>query len=454
MRSTLLSVCLVFVLLGGVHGVSAQSFGPSFTINGSSTSFATSSCDSLVISASGPFSCIGHNSVHWELFLDGQLIDQDLNEYYGFFGTIDDYATFAVPPKTGNYTIRKTLKVGANYDSQVIRVTVLQACAPAEKGKLLHLLGVTAPPFPSARNLWHTIRFDTAYTWQDFRDVEGAAYERGEFVDIDSAVVGNELQVVGVTQDGRLWHTIRRVGGWDAFGDVSVAIGAPNEGDGRFKRVSVAEVNGVLHVAAIDSGNRLWHTIRYANSWQPFFGQIKNVAGIPSDGNAEFIDVGISGVNGALHVAAVNSMGNLHHTIRYANSWQPFFGNVRDSAQPPRIDDKKFNTVAAGEVNGELHLCMTTAGGDLYHTIRYPGIFQFFGDVKIPTQTPAARHFSDVSCRQSGGELHLAAVTETGELWHTIRHPGSWDSFGNVELANAGERGNFKAVSVVGNFIP
>lgn len=452
MRSTLRSVSFLIVLLGGFHAVSAQSFGPKFTINGSSSSFATASCDSLTVSASGPFSCFGHNSVHWELFLDGQLIDQKLNEYYGFFATIDDYVTFAVPPKTGNYTIRKTLKVGADYESPAIRVTLLQSCAPAERGNLLHLLGVTAPPYPSAANLWHTIRFDTAYTWQDFRDVEGPAGERGEFVDIDSAVIGNELHVIGVTRDGKLWHTIRQGGGWTAFGDVRAAVGGPSEGDGWFTRVSVAEVAGALHVAAIDRDGRLWHTIRFANTWQPFFGQIIHVAGIPTDNDVHFVDVGISGVGGALHVAAVNGSGNVHHTIRFANNWQPFFGNVRDSAQPPLVHDQ-FNTVAAGEVNGELHLCMTTVGGDLYHTIRFPGIFQFFGNVKIPTNTPASRRFTDVSCRRSGGELHLAAVTDTGELWHTIRHRTSWDGFGNVELANAGERGDFTAVSIVGTFI-
>jgi hypothetical protein len=453
MRSKLHSVCFMFILLGSFCGVSAQSLEPRFTINGSSTSFSTASCNSLVISASGPFSCIGHNSVHWELFLDDQLIDQDLNEYYGLFGPIDDYATFAVPPKPGNYKIRKTLKFGADYESQVIRVTLLQACTPAEKGNLLHVLGVTASTFPSASNLWHTIRFDTAFAWQDFRDAEGPAGERGQFVDVDSAVIGKELHVVGVTNDGKLWHAIRRSGGWEVFRDVRAAVGGPSEGDGWFTRVSVAAVGGVLHVAAIDRDHRLWHTIRFANSWQPFFGQIIHVAGMPSDGDAQFVDVGITGVGGALHVAAVNASGNLHHTIRFANSWQPFFGDVRYSAQPPFVTDA-FKTVAAGEVDGELHLCMTTTGGDLYHTIRFPGIFQYLGNVKFPTQTPASRHFSDVSCRQSGGELHVVAVTDTGELWHTVRHRTSWDRFGNVELANAGERGDFTAVSVVGTFVP
>jgi hypothetical protein len=45
------------------------------------------------------------------------------------------------------------------------------------------------------------------------------------------------LHVAGVTEDGRLWHTIRRAdGSWTQFGDVEAQAGDR----GRFVRVGIA----------------------------------------------------------------------------------------------------------------------------------------------------------------------------------------------------------------------
>jgi hypothetical protein len=84
----------------------------------------------------------------------------------------------------------------------------------------LHLVGVTTDG-----RLWHTVR-NTNGTWTPFGDVEGQAGDRGSFVDVDCARVAGSLHVARVTSDGRLWHTVRRPNGtWTPFGDVEGQAG-------------------------------------------------------------------------------------------------------------------------------------------------------------------------------------------------------------------------------------
>lgn len=321
---------------------------------------------------------------------------------------------------------------------------------PQEKGDLLHLLAVTAKsPAAPYEHLWHSIRFATEYTWQDLRDVERVAGARGDFLDVDAAVVGTELHVLAVAKDGKLWHTVRGGGKWQDFRNVGAALNDPRP----FKRVAAAAVGNDLHVVAIDGGGKLLHTIRFGtNTWQNFFGEVMVKTGAPADGDATMIDVAAAGIYSELHVLVVNGKGNLYHTIRRPNGWQNFLGDVRATAAPL---NEQFRTVSAGDLGNQLHVCTTTASGGLYHTIRFPTAWQnFLGDVRVVTFPPAGMKFSDVSCRQSGGELHIAAVTSEGGLWHTIRRAGGWDRMANVEESNAGERGTVTAVAVTGIRVP
>jgi hypothetical protein len=61
----------------------------------------------------------------------------------------------------------------------------------------------------------------------------------GEFQAVSCAGVEGELQVVGVTEDGEMWHTIRHANGsWQpSFGDVKAQ---ESNDPGEFKAVACA----------------------------------------------------------------------------------------------------------------------------------------------------------------------------------------------------------------------
>jgi hypothetical protein len=102
----------------------------------------------------------------------------------------------------------------------------------SRRPSVLHLAGTTADG-----HLWHTIRYKDG-SWQQFGDVEGPAGDRGVIRDVACASLDaeNELHVAAINTKGRLWHTIRyRDGSWQQFGDVE----GPAGDRGSFRTVSV-----------------------------------------------------------------------------------------------------------------------------------------------------------------------------------------------------------------------
>jgi hypothetical protein len=85
----------------------------------------------------------------------------------------------------------------------------------------------------------------------------------------------DECQVVGLTTDGGMWHTIRHPEAtWQPFfGDVKAQ---ESNDPGHFSAVGCAGVNGELQLVGLTADGGMWHTIRHADgTWQPFFGDVK-----------------------------------------------------------------------------------------------------------------------------------------------------------------------------------
>src|SRR5262249_43538100 len=124
---------------------------------------------------------------------------------------------------------------------------------------------------------------------------------------------------------GDMSHRIRNAdGSWGPWGDVRVAAGNP----GNCRSVALCFMGNDLQVVAITDNGGLWHAIRFADgSWQGF-GDVRGQAGNPGN----FVDAGCSGnsASGELQLTGAASNGGLFHTIRHPDgSWQTF-GDVRD----------------------------------------------------------------------------------------------------------------------------
>ncbi len=167
-------------------------------------------------------------------------------------------------------------------------------------------------------------------TWESFEDVTGAnlAGFPGSFTNSACANVSpegliEELHVCGVTQDGKLWHTLRDSleHSWQPFADVQSLSKSPQQG---IADVSITQEDQDLHVFAQAAGD-LWHTVRFSNppNWQSNFDRVKEKAGDPG----AFGSISCADVNGELHVCGVTQDGKLWHTMRTSASplaWQPF----------------------------------------------------------------------------------------------------------------------------------
>jgi hypothetical protein len=215
-----------------------------------------------------------------------------------------------------------------------------------------------------------------------------------------------DLHIVGVTEDGKLWHTIRFANQtWQPyFGDVKAQ---ETNDPGPFYAIDCAGIGGDLHFVGITEDGKLWHTIRFANqTWQPFFGDVKaqesNDHGsflVHTPSGRQYWPISCTGIGGDLHFVGATGDGKLWHTIRFANqTWQPFFGDVK--AQESNDPGYSIYDVGCASVSGDLHIVFNMDfDGKLWHTIRFANqTWQpFFGDVKAQeTNDPGS--FFDVGC--------------------------------------------------------
>ncbi len=224
-------------------------------------------------------------------------------------------------------------------------------CAGA--GLDLHVIG-----FGNDGNLYHTVR-SAAGRWQgSFDSIPSTGGPPSVRDCACGSADGSALQVVVLGSDGQLWHTIRDTGGtWQAKFDLieSQSKGGPT----KFKRVACAGAGLALHVVGVGNDGQLWHTIRRADgTWEPNFVLIESQSRGGSSTSPAYVDVGCASADGtALQVVGLAFAIEIWHTIRYADgTWHPNFGLIETQSKGgPTFE--AFSVACAGAGNS-LHVAM------------------------------------------------------------------------------------------------
>jgi len=318
---------------------------------------------------------------------------------------------------------------------------------------------------PMAHSLWHTIRLAATGSWTAFGDVQAQTDQHGPDIGLVTNVAcatnqGGDLHVPALDLNSKLWHTIRLANGrWPSdFGDVQAQTDQHGPNIGPTPGTACAtNQGGDLHVLALDSNGKLWHTIRLANgSWPFVFGDVQGQTSQHGPNIGEISDAACAtNQGGDLHVLAVDLANRkLWHTIRLAvdGSWTAFHDVLAQTGPIGGI----AGVSCATNQGGDLHVLALDSNNKLWHTIRLVnGSWTAFGDVQAQTEKHGpniGKIFYPECATNPGGDLHVLAVDGNIDLWHTIRFAadGAWTAFGDV-LAQTGPIGGIAGLSCATN---
>jgi hypothetical protein len=182
----------------------------------------------------------------------------------------------------------------------------------------LHLCGVGADG-----KLYHGIRYADG-SWQTLNDATAVLQmpSSEKIVAADCAGFGSTLKVAIVTYSHIYYASRDSDSSWTPVQPVSSNI----LGGYWVGAISVANVANDLHVVAVARSSNVgssyrgtvFHNIRRSDgTWQP------QGWAIPPGGAGAYFDVSVAQVNGELHVLAAD-LSSTWHTIRHANSWDGF----------------------------------------------------------------------------------------------------------------------------------
>jgi hypothetical protein len=207
-----------------------------------------------------------------------------------------------------------------------------------------------------------------------------------------------------------------------------------------------AAPNGDIHLLAVTQTGAVYRTVLFANgTWQPTW-----LGDFPPPDIRPIADVACSASStGDLYVCALTREGTLYYAIFRNGNWQGWLADfpppdIRPLGQTTLFDRPVACTVTP---SGDLHLCVVTQAGGLFHTIRFAGgdWAPNWDDVLQATRVlpPIEGSGGTVTCASDqGGNLHLCVVTRSsdqqngGQLWYAQRNrvDGSWAGFTHVQF--------------------
>src|SRR5581483_5089154 len=298
----------------------------------------------------------------------------------------------------------------------VRRVLVYGAAVPiAQPTTSVDLVGVS-----NDGHVWHAQRQRDG-TWRGFDPVGAAAADaQAARIVPQAARQPSRLSVFAVDLAGSVTDRAAQAGSdgsWHAFG-ASAPLTPPGT-----SRVAAAVVGGEVHLCGVAQGG-LWF-VREAPSHIDAPVDVKARTGSA----ATFADVACAAMDGVLHVAATTTDGGLLHTTRAPDgTWAPF-----DDVKAKVIkwgDRGHFARVACDVIGRALYVLVATSEGGLWITLSQSGTWAPLSDVKalVGDRGPAR----DVALASSGGERYLAYAATDGSLWHALLSGGKWTPFADV----------------------
>ena len=329
----------------------------------------------------------------------------------------------------------------------------LTAALPPEVGYLRYLTAVTMGIAPVGQ-LVHSIHsldhVGSQLPWTPFADVATTAGEAGSIVDSairfapsSTGVLGTH--VVAVDGDGGLRRTFRARGSetWEPWEDVKAKAGS---NPGHFVRVTMGLNRGLLHICGLTDDGLLWHTIRRDDgTYEPFF-DIASAAGDLVDP----IQVGCHGYGSTpadgLALFVVTNDGRVWSTSRRESdgTWSPFI----DIRRPGRAGNPgRFVDIDCHPQSGEreLHVTGITDDGRLWYAVRRDDSTW----KKVFTDVAATAGDKGTFISAAMAMYDVVGATSDGGLWLTNydRRTDKFEPFQDV-AAEAGRMGVYTSVAL------
>ncbi|MFJ2575311.1 hypothetical protein [Kitasatospora aureofaciens] len=301
-----------------------------------------------------------------------------------------------------------------------------------------------APASSTKGQFFHGIR-NVDGTWSGLGALGGvgtATQFNGSEEAIAAAPDGSS-QVVGIGQDGNVYHTVRYSNGsWQPWGALTDASG--NKMAASQVSISVGPDNSA-QVLAVGADTVLYHAIRHSDgTWTPF--QALTVAdGSPMKAGRVSIAVG---PDGSAQVLAIGGDGAVYHTVRAADgTWsgfQPLTTNGGGAMQALDV------SIAANR-DGSAQILVVGGDSKVYHEIRRAdGTWTGFTGIDgVGTPDMSASHAAITITPD--GSAQILAIGNDGNVYHRARYAdGTWTPFSAIAGAYGASTFNALRVGIAG----
>ncbi|MFJ4185357.1 hypothetical protein [Kitasatospora sp. NPDC089509] len=258
-----------------------------------------------------------------------------------------------------------------------------------------------------------------------------------------AAAPDGSAQVVGIGNDGNIYHTIRFAdGSWQPWGQLKDKAGNPMAASQ--VAISVGP-DGSAQLLAVGGDNVLYHQIRRADGSWTGFQPLTDNKGNPM--NAGRVSIA-AGPDGSAQVVAIGGDGAAYHTVRTSDgSWSgfaPITDNVGNSVQVADV------SIAANR-DGSDQVLLVAADSTVYHEIRradgtWTGLAAIDG---VGTPTMSASNVSITITPD--GSAQMLAIGNDGNVYHRARYAsGSWSAFSPIAGAYGASTFNAQRIGIAG----